>query len=303
MTARAQRMFQRLLSAPAPALVLSLGLALLGASASASPSLAAASPDAAPALENPYVELPRAVGDALVTVRFVAKVQMPGIDTEVDHEITCLAIEPRGLVLCSQALLGGSFDVMARLMGSSSAGIRTLPREIEVVPDDGGSPLDASIIARDSDRDLAWLQLDELTADRRLATVDFAAAAEPAVGSSWYLVRRLPSYLGGAPVVAEGTVAAVIGEPRRLIVPSRPTGWVGSPVFAADGKPLGLAVVQVPPAEDGPSALSRSNRPLPGQAGASEDLIGGVFLPAAEIVRATVLALEVQAADAAESLE
>ena len=250
---------------------------------------------------NPHADL-RSKVDSVVTVRYLLKVQMPGVDREVDNETDCLLISADGLVLCSHTNLGGYIGVMARIVGRSEAPISSQPREVKVVIGDAsGDGLPAKVVARDSDRDLAWLLIDEPPAD--LPYLDLAAGAEVAIGDRAYQLRRLDKYFGREPLISEMVIGAVLDKPRRLLVPSRPLeGWLGTPVFTAEGRLVGITVVQMP--ADGEAGSMMSNaRSLPGQASTLDDMIGGVILPAADIARATALAREVYAADQAEALE
>ncbi|MDA8020451.1 MAG: hypothetical protein MPN21_23685 [Thermoanaerobaculia bacterium] len=250
---------------------------------------------------RPFVDLVKQA-DAMVTVRFVVKVQMPGIDQEAESEVTCLSIDPEGLVLCSATELGGYFSVMARLMGRSDAPIRAVPTDLQVVVAEG-TEYAADLMARDSERDLAWLMLRDLPSDVRLPYFDFSAHAEPEIGESVFLLRRMDPFFGSAPVVSEARIAAVIDQPRRLIVLSRPEGRMGMPAVAADGRILGLVVTQVPGSDDGQAVVNLRSRSLPGQPGPQDDMLAGVVLPAGDVVRATELARQVWAEDRAEALE
>ncbi|MEM1204551.1 MAG: serine protease [Acidobacteriota bacterium] len=250
---------------------------------------------------NPFRDL-QARAEAVVTVRFVLKVQMPGVDREVDNEVACLVIGADGLVLCSQTDLGGYIGIMARIVGRAEQPISSQPREVKVLlGDDRNGGLAARLVAQDRDRDLAWLLIDE--PPENLPHVDLNEVADLSVGDRAYQLRRLDDYFGREPVVSEMVIGAVTDKPRRLLVPSRPLeGYLGSPVFTADGKLVGLTVVQVPSEGEGAPMMS-SARTLPGQASKLDDMIGGVILPAADIVRATALAREMHAADEADAVE
>lgn len=250
---------------------------------------------------RPFVDLVERA-DALVTVRFVVKVQMPGIDQETENEIQCVAIDPQGLVLCSHTELGGYFGVMARLMGRSDAVISAAPTDVQVVSADG-TEYGADLVARDSDRDLAWLMLRDVAAEASLPYLDFTDHAEPVIGAPMYHLRRMVPYFGSVPVVAEARIAAVLDQPRRLIVPSRPDGRLGMPAFSDDGRLLGLFVSQVPGNDDSQAVMGARSRALPGQSGPQDDMLGGAILPAPDIVRATKLARQVWAEDQEETLE
>lgn len=268
----------------------------------------AASPDAAP---TPHV-LVAERADVLVTVKFVLKVKMSGAgaDREIEGETTCLLIDDQGLVLCSNTELGGYVSLMSRMMGRGGGfDVSAAPREIEVIPGDGQEGLDARLVARDSERDLAWVQVEadiellgkmSLKGDRRAAYLDLSDHAELAPGDRFYRLRRMDKFFGSVPVVTEGVVAAVIEKPRRLLVPSEPAGGgFGLPVFNADGRLVGVTVIQLPAAEDQVDMLS-SGLSFLGSAAKLQDMVGGLILPAADVAKATRLAREVAAEEEAE---
>jgi hypothetical protein len=147
------------------------------------------------------------------------------------------------------------------------------------------------------------VRIRDLPAGTVLHTLAFSEHAEPAVGDPIYRLRRMDPFFGAAPVVSDGVVAALIDRPRRLIVPSHADGHLGAPVFAADGRLVGIVVAQVPSNDDSRAVMSSRNRSLPGQSGKESDMVGGVILPAADVVRATELAREVWARDQAETIE
>ncbi len=246
--------------------------------------------------------------NVLVTVKFVLKVKMAGAgaDREIEGETACLLIDEQGLVLCSNTELGGYIGLMSQMMGRGGGfDVTAAPREIEVVPNDGGEGLDGRLVARDSERDLAWVQIEEeverlgtVAADggRRVAFLDLSDRAELGAGDRFYRLRRMDKFFGSVPVVTEGVVAAVIEKPRRLLVPSEPAnGGFGLPVFSAGGRLVGITVIQMPAAEDQFGGMLSSGLSFLSSAAKLQDMVGGLILPAAEVARATRLAREVAA--------
>ncbi|MCG8461053.1 MAG: hypothetical protein MI919_32615 [Holophagales bacterium] len=265
---------------------------------------AAAAQEAGPETAgNPYLSL-AAKAEALVTVSYVAELRAPGVDREAENEATCLGIDPAGLVLCSNTEVGGYFDVLARLMGRSGDVISSRPREVRIKVGDDPEGWPASVIARDSDRDLAWVRADSMPEGAVLPSIRLEHQAEAEVGQRFYQLRVLDRFFGSAPVVREAVVAAIIDRPRRLIVPSEPGGGrLGMPAFTADGRLLGLTVAQVPESGESAAVMGERRRSLPGQEDLVDDMVSGMLLPADELLSATRLAREVWAADRDEGLE
>ncbi len=263
---------------------------------------------AAPA-PNPHVRIAERAG-VLVTVTFVLKVKMPGAgaDREIEGETACLMIDDQGMVLCSNTELGGYVGLMSQMMGrGGSFDVSAAPREIEVIPNGGGEGLDARLVARDSERDLAWVQVEDEVeklgvapegGERKIVFLDLEERAELGAGDRFYRLRRMDKFFGSVPVVTEGVVAAVIDKPRKLLVPSEPaSGGFGLPVFNADGRLVGITIIQMPAAEDQIGGMLSAGLSFLSSAAKLQDMVGGLILPAAEVAKATRLAREVAAED------
>lgn len=248
--------------------------------------------ESTPGAFEPYRDLSRRA-DALVTVKYLLEVNMPGAaEQEKESEISCLLISRDGFILCSNAALGGYMAMVSRLMGG---GVSLLPKQIEVLIGDATEGPSARVVARDSDRDLAWLTLDEPPAEADgLEILDFSDAAELEPGDVYYRLRRMDEFFGRVPVVEEGRVSAKVAKPRPLLVPEKPgagtPGDFGQPVFAADGRPVGITVLQLPSADD--AGFDLAGAALGNLGNQLQDMAGGLILPAADIVRATQLARE-----------
>jgi hypothetical protein len=239
--------------------------------------------------------------DALVTVKFVLDVKMPGMaaDREVESETTCLLIDAEGLVLCSNTELGGYVALMSRMAGGGDFNVSATPTEIKVEIGEATEGLAATLLVRDSDRDLAWLRITAELGEP-LPFLDLARGAELGVGDVFYRLRRMDKFFGRAPLVEEGVVAAVTEKPRKLLVPSPATGsGSGLPVLTADGRVVGVTVVQMPNLEDA-AGLTQGGMGFLGAAARMQDMVGGLILPVADVVKATRLARETAAEDGGE---
>ena len=251
--------------------------------------------------DSPYRSLSERA-DVLVTVKFVLKVKMAGAgsDREVEGETVCPLIDPEGLVLCSNTELGGYMTLMSRLMGQGGGfDVSAMPREIEVFLGDAGEGFDATLLARDTERDLAWIQIESgLDPEKPPAFLDLSSSAALETGDRFYRLRRMDKFFGSVAVVSEGVVAAVIAKPRKLLVPSGTTSTgFGQPVFTADGRLVGITVIQMPDAEDQLGGMLAGGLSFLSSAAKLQDMVGGLILPAAEVARATQLARESFAED------
>lgn len=288
----------RLVTALAVATALLVVAAPLPAQPTPDPAAApaAATPSAA-AAANPYVSLPQTRADVLVTARFVLQVKMEGagVEQDVEGEATCVMIDPRGLALCSNIELGGYFGLLGRMMGAGGD-LTATPKSLRLVAGPAEKEYEAQLVTRDSDRDLAWVKVLD-RGETTFPALDFGAAAEAGAGDMIYLVRRMDDFFGEAAVVRSARVTATVTKPRRLLIPEEPIGaGFGLPVYTADGRVVGLLVLQMPGEED-QADLFENPLTFLGQAARLQDMVGGVVLPAADVVRATTLARETFAED------
>ena len=210
---------------------------------------------------------------AIVTVKFVLKVNSSWGDSENEREISGVMIEPDGLVMCSNTLMGGF-----RARGRRSRDVAT-PRDIKILIGDDTEGLDAQLVARDTELDLAWIRIED-PGEARFATIDLSASVEPAIGEPVYSLTRMGKYFDRAPLVREARLGGVTSKPRPLYLPSGGSSALGLPVFNADGAVVGVTIRQTPEEDE-----------LGGGQGWGGAF--GVILPASEAVRATQRAKEI----------
>lgn len=227
-----------------------------------------------------YDALIKKHAEALVTIKFIP--QMPNGDKRSEVNATGTVISADGLIICSNSQIGGN------PMGGASI----TPTEIEILFGEETTGLKAEVVGRDTELDLAWLKItDELP--KPLSFLDYKQSDTVGVGGEIYAIRLMDEYFGRAPFVKSFTISATLKKPRKLIAPS--VVWiadsesVGLPVFAADGKVVGMFIVQLP------DNAARQNMRRPG------DII--FVLPAKKVAVQTELALEQYAARKAEEAE
>jgi hypothetical protein len=252
----------------------SLAVAMVVAVTAAAPGAAAGQ------TQGDFQKMLHEKAPAFVTIKFVLKMKMGGMgESETETEITGAMIDAKGLVLCSNTQLGG----IAGFMRSMGREISATPTDIKVLVGEDTEGLEAKLLARDTELDLAWVQIKE-PGDRKFAFVNLDNAAQAEVGQPVVAVRRMAKYFDRATVVDESRVAGVTKKPRRLYVPMLPlTSNLGLPVFTPDGKVLGVAILQMPSEEDqeeGPAAMFSRMSSL-------NDMMSGMILPTADVVDAT----------------
>lgn len=239
-----------------------------------------------------YAKFAAEKSEALVTVKCLIKLQMGGMmagmgDQENEADLTGVLVSADGLVLCSNTQLGGFAGMMRRFMGPMAGDITATPTDIKVVVGEEQDELEADLIARDSELDLAWLRIKE-TGGRTFPYLDLTKGAEVAVGDKVMTVTRMGKYFGRSVVVGEGTVGGVCTKPRRLYVPtSLMRVGMGLPVYTGGGQLVGVVVVQMPEAEDADDPMSMATDLFSDM----QDLMGGFILPAETVAKATEQAL------------
>jgi S1-C subfamily serine protease len=236
---------------------------------------------------------------ALVTVQVALQVkasgsmgQLLGDTQDFEAEAVCTIIDPKGLVLCSNTQLNGYTEVMQRVIGrmGGQADFTVTPTRIKVLLGGEPKPLTATLLVRDTDLDLAWLQI-ERAGNRTFTYFDFAQGASPKVGDSVFAIRRLDRFFDRTPSLLEARIGSITQKPRTLFIPTN--GFetnLGIPVLSVQGQPIGLLVLQLPADR---SSTERSGVSLESMGWSSrmQDVGRGVILPAQEVARATRRAL------------
>ena len=238
-----------------------------------------------PAAPSEYQQVLKTYGPTLVTINYVPKTPGSGGDLEGENEITGVMIEPTGLVLCSNSLLGG-----LRLRFREG---RAVPTNIRIMIGDDTEGLPAVFLARDTELDLAWLRIKQPAAagERKFPYLDLETAAKtarkPVLGERLLALGVMGRYFGQEVLVTEGLVAGRTRKPRDLIVMRGSLDTdPGLPVFTADGHVIGFACLQQPDPEElagGPANLMSRGR--------------GLIVPIEAVAKATVRAKEVQSGD------
>jgi len=233
--------------------------------------------------------LARAEGDALyskllaekspvlVTIKFVLKMQGQFGDRESEAEATGVMIDPSGLVLCGNSQLG--MPAFMRRFGTAT------PTDLKVLVGDDTEGLKATVLARDTELDLAWVKIKD-PGDRKFAFLDLSQLHNPVLGERLFSLRRMAKYFDRATTMSEGRLSGRTRKPRELLVPSGDLSVEpGLPVFTADGHVVGVAVLQMPDDEE------REGNPM-AFIGVGRDISRGLILPAGEVARATLRARE-----------
>ena len=230
---------------------------------------------------------------AIVTIKCVLKLKSGRNDKEMQSENSGVMIDPKGLVLCSNSRLGGAYGVTRRLYAASASGISITPTDIKVIVGDAAEGVDAKFVARDTELDLAWIQIKE-PGDKAFADVDLSKGSTAKVGQRVFSIYRANKYFDRAPMVLDTAISGVIKKPREMYRAGDVSAALGLPAFAADGRVVGIHAMVVPESDEESDAqsimLDRSVN--------SQQYSGGL-LPVSEVVKATARAKESAASEPA----
>ena len=244
--------------------------------------------------EAAFEQIAEQRSSSLVTVRFVLKVQMGGMfagmgDQESEQEVGGLMIDPAGLVLVSNTQLGGLASMMRQFAGGMAGDISAVPTDIKVLVGDDTEGVKAELLARDSELDLAWIQISAQP-EKPYDHVDTTKSVKPRRGQDLLALWRLGKHFDRVPMVARINVGALTSRPRKLYVANglSDANGLGVAVFAITGEFVGISVMQLPEVD------ASDGNPF-SMFGALGDVSAGLILPAEQVVRATERAKETAA--------
>ncbi len=188
--------------------------------------------------------------DSVVYVLAVAKVRVSGggrtfPEQEAKVEAIGTVVGDAGMTVVSYASLDPAMAYRGRNMGGVQLDVRTNFSEVKVRLSDG-TEVPARVVLTDEDLDLAFVVPDPNSDEAQGAEfvpVPLEPTADPGILDDVIALGRLDKSLDRRPTVVLGHVAALIKKPRVFYVPT--VGTFGAPVFAADGKIIGLAVHRI----------------------------------------------------------
>jgi S1-C subfamily serine protease len=263
-------------------------------------TLAAAGPAATCRAASEYEAVLAKRSPGLVTLKYVLQINMGGMmgadEQEMDSEATGVMIDPKGLVICSNTQLNGVAGFMQRMMRARGMqmDVGATPVDIKILVGDDDEGLEADLVARDTELDLAWIRIAD-PGTKAFDHVDLKQGADPAVGEPVVGLRRLDRYFGRTAVLSEGRIGGITAKPRRLYVATGDERMsLGGPVFTLGGHVIGLMVSQAPDEEDAGMAG------LMNMMSGMQEGMSGMILPAADVEKATRRALEGAPAKAPE---
>ena len=174
-------------------------------------------------------------------------------------------------------------------------GMQVNPTDIKVLQGDDTEGLKGKILARDTELDLCWIKIDDEKAKgKSFPAIDLGTSATASLGDRLLIADRMGKFFDRAIIVEEARVGGLTRKPRALVVPvglpdRRQFATLGMPMFTADGKVVGINILQMPGKED-----------MEGGGEMGEGNAAVLILPAAEVLKATVRGKEMAAKAPAE---
>ncbi|HOZ46762.1 MAG TPA: serine protease [Candidatus Hydrogenedentes bacterium] len=223
---------------------------------------------------------------SVVTIKLVVKEQfsMAGRasnDNEQKREITGTVIGPDGLTVIALSELDPS-EMYRSLMASHGAEEDEFKLDSQVarvaILTEDGKEIEARVILRDSDLDLAFVRPTTAPADGAFAYVDLGKAVEPKLLDDLVAINRLGRVAQREHSASMERVEAIVTKPRMFYVPGQcgsGNATAGCPVFDLDGRIVGVAVLRT-------------------SVSTEEDVSGGmivIILPAADVAEVAAQAV------------
>lgn len=196
--------------------------------------------------------------DSVVWITAVAKLSVKTIggmtaranapDQERKVETTGTVIDPSGLVVTSLSTVDPSGAVdgqeVATPQGTIKLSASARIKDVKLIMPDG-TEIPADIVMKDTDLDLAFIRARADAPETKAASfkaVDLKDNAPGAVLDEVVALGRMGENFGRQPSVVTSLVTSETKKPRRFL--RVPTEVIGGPVFASDGKVIGITVLR-----------------------------------------------------------
>jgi S1-C subfamily serine protease len=214
-------------------------------------------------------------GDAVLTLLVVSEVsfsyQGSSQRQEDRRETSGIVISEDGLVVTALSSVDptGMIERMSGTVGEDPGFTTTLKDVKYILADNTEVP--ATLVLRDNDFDLAFLRPLQPPASPMTA-IDLTDSVEPQLLDEIFTLARLGRIARRTVAAMSGEIQAIVTRPRTYYITDGETvsGSTGNPVFAADGKIVGIVLYHV---------LAGAS-----QSTSNEESILPVVIPAADIL-------------------
>ncbi len=186
---------------------------------------------------------------AVINVKLVAKVKLPNREEDQKLEVTGTVIDPSGLTVVSAqsidpaALIRTFFNSVSPGQGQNFK-FESEVRETALILDDG-TEVEADVVLKDSDLDLAFVRPRESTRTYEFIPLK-PPMAPPDLLEDVFVISRLGRSENRSISISTGLVQAIVKGPRPFYVcnDELSAGSVGTIAFNAGGATLGVFVLK-----------------------------------------------------------
>lgn len=213
-----------------------------------------------PAAADPIEEAGRGIiakaQDAVVSVKLTVKESMAfeghssqKHDSTIEATGTC--VDPSGLVVVSLRTIDRSEMMGALSMGFGDDSFKSKYdseiTDVKIVVG-ANAEIPARVVLRDKDLDLAFVK-PIAKPDKPFAALDLAKDGKPRLLEQVIIVDRMGKPENRQPVALVSRIGSIIEKPRTFYIATDllTAMTLGSPVFTADGKMVGIMVYRIQP--------------------------------------------------------
>lgn len=190
--------------------------------------------------------------DTVVTVKLSIETRMVVEGREVSKretktEVTATVIDPSGLAVLSLSATDPTKIFSQMELGGDEYSFKWESKITDVrIRLSDGREVPARVVLRDEDLDLAFVRPAEKFS-KPIPALNLSRHVRLKILDQIVVLTRLGRVAGWAPSVSMGRIQAIVRKPRTFYVPGLATmeGGLGSPVFALNGKVVGVLLLRV----------------------------------------------------------
>jgi len=183
---------------------------------------------------------------AIVSVKFVLTISVShggeNRKQEQNSEVRGVMIDPSGLVMLANNYFSAPAQLVAMLR-QRGGGVEAAPSAVKVLFGNEAKEHDAVIVARDSNLNVAFVQILDLE-KREVACVDLSKPAETKIGAGLLGVTRMGRGFDCAPRFGRVLITGRVEKPRAMWAIATNFDGLGLPVFDASGGVVGVLAAQ-----------------------------------------------------------
>jgi hypothetical protein len=168
---------------------------------------------------------------------------MGGESQKQEHnaEARGVMIDPSGLVMLANDHFAVQMPAFMRRRGGG--GVESAPSKVKILFGNEAKEHDAVIVARDSNLNIAFVQILDIE-KREVSSVDLSKAAETRIGASLLGVTRMGRGFDCAPQFGRVLITARVEKPRPMWAVATNFNGLGLPVFDTSGGVVGVLASQ-----------------------------------------------------------